>query len=264
MLSDRRKCPRTCHFARFGAEGFTRMPSALKSIATYFWEQCHTRLICLVLRQPRHPAIFVKRSSTHLVNEPKEKSMSSISRRHLLAATGIVAASAAPRIVFAQAAVPPRSGPAVRSSCAARLSDQCARAAYRRQDDGNPSRPASSGLCHQPEQFRQGQSADRGKADRRGAGNLGDVPEAHPHRRAQQYRRPCQPHHVLADHGPGRRQARGRRARRHRPRPRRPRKDADRLQRRRRARVRLRLGVRHRRARTASSRSRPARTRTTR
>ena len=65
--------------------------------------------------------------------------------------------------------------------------------------------------------------------------------------RPQQSRRPRQPHHVLADHGSERRQARRRGAGRDRQRSRRPGEIPDRFQCRRRPSVRLGLGVRDRR-----------------
>ena len=92
------------------------------------------------------------------------------------------------------------------------------------------------------------QSADRGTGQDRGRARQSEraVTDGIQIHRPQQSRRPRQPHHVLGNHGPERRQAGGRGAGRDRPRSRRHGKIPERVQRRRRTPVRLRLGVRDR------------------
>ena len=132
--------------------------------------------------------------------------MSSMSRRHLMFAPQPVSQpSPQPRIssLHRRPLLPQRrrrNRPV--HAAAARLSHQRARAAYRRQDDGDPSRPAPRGLCHQPQQPRQDQSADRERPIEDVLGNLNAPDDDIKFGRAQQSRRPRQPHHVLADHGP--------------------------------------------------------------
>ena len=79
-------------------------------------------------------------------------------------------------------------------------------------DHGDPSRQASRRVCDESEQG-AGIGARSGIARRIEellANNCADRAGEHPHRGSQQWRRPYQPLHVLADHGPERRRRAGR------------------------------------------------------
>ena len=72
-------------------------------------------------------------------------------------------------------------------------------AAHRRQDDGDPSRPASQGLRRQPEQG-PGRPESAPRSIDGALKDLEQVARGDPQRRQEQRRRPRQPLDVLADH----------------------------------------------------------------
>ena len=80
------------------------------------------------------------------------------------------------------------------------VSVRCSRTAYRRQDDGNPSRQAPCRLRHQPEQGARRDDA-RQPTDRIADRQTRQRAGKHSHRGAKQRRRPCQPLAVLDDSG---------------------------------------------------------------
>ena len=75
-----------------------------------------------------------------------------------------------------------------------------ARAAHRRQDDGDPSHEAPPGVCDQPQQRAQGASRPSGQDDRGPDLAPGRAARIDPDGRAEQRRRARQSLDVLADH----------------------------------------------------------------
>ena len=92
----------------------------------------------------------------------------------------------------------PRPGPARRSrpvqAAAARLRQRGARAAHRRADHDDPSRPASRGLRQRVQRIRQAGARARHHADREDAGRCRLHPAADPAAGEEQSRRPLEPH----------------------------------------------------------------------
>ena len=85
-------------------------------------------------------------------------------------------------------------------------------AAHRCEDDGDPSRQASPGLRHQPEQGDRRQTRPRRQIDRGPHRQPQRCARRHSHRGAQQRRRSCEPFVLLANHGTQRRRRADRQA----------------------------------------------------